>query len=303
MKFGKKLLLGFVMVTLLVLILAACGNGAEEAESTGGLSEEAASEGGEYTIAFVPKLVGFPYFTSMSEGAQKAAEEFGVNWIYQGPTEADVSEQAQYVSTLLDQGVDAVGIAANSPTAFDNLIARAKEEGITFFTTDSNVDNGDNQLFVQQASDKDLGYALADSIAEAIGEEGKVAVMSAGSTATNLNAWIDYMNERIEAEYPNITTLEPEFAGEDINNSTQIASRVIAANPDLKGFVGISAANTPGIAEAVKQAGKTGEIAVTGIGLPNVVRPYIHEGIISSAILWDPLELGYLTLWEVPTNT
>jgi rhamnose transport system substrate-binding protein len=307
MRVRKKMLANAIIVMALSLFISACGvqvpsdgnNGGSSASA--GKANENAKAGGDkqYTIAFVPKLVGFPYFTSMSEGAQKAADEFGAKFIYTGPTVGDVSEQAKSVSSLIDQGVDAIGIAANSPSAFNSLITKAKEKGIMFYTSDSNVDSPDNQLFVQQATDKDLGYMMADNIAADIGEEGKIALLSATSTATNLNAWIKYIEERINDKYPQITMLETQFAGDDINTSTQMAAKIMAANPDLKGFIGVSAIQTPGIAEAVKQAGKSGEIAITGIALPNGVRSYIKDGTINKAVLWDPVQLGYLTVWGV----
>jgi rhamnose transport system substrate-binding protein len=299
---GMKFIKTILATTVVGAMLAGCG-AVEVKNNTGGSTAPAgsAANGGDkqYTIAFVPKLVGFPYFTSMDKGAQKAAKEFGVKWIYQGPTTADVSEQAKYVSGLIDQKVDAVGVAANSPTALDQLISKAKGQDIKFFTSDSDVSNDDRAIFIQQATDKDLGYAMADIIAEEVGGEGKVGILSAGSTATNLNAWIGFVKERLAEKAPGVKLLETQYAGEDINKSTQIASQIIAANPDIKGFIGISAANTPGIAEAVKQAGKAGQIAVTGIALPNVVKGYIKSDVIKKAILWDPEKLGYLTVWGV----
>jgi rhamnose transport system substrate-binding protein len=305
MKFGKSLLMVLFSVVLIGSLLIGCGVSVPNKDAGSGSANPSGSaapvgkNGEKYTIAFVPKLVGFPYFTSMNEGAQKAAKDLGVKVIYQGSTTADVSEQAKTVSGLIDQGVSAVGVAANSPTALNQLISKAKQKNIMFYTTDSNVDSPDNSLFVQQATDKDLGYTMADTIAEEIGGEGEIALLSAGSTATNLNAWIGFVKERLNAKFPKVKVLETQYAGEDINASTQMAAKIIAANPNLKGFVGISAANTPGIAEAVKQAGKTGKIAVTGIAIPNVIKPYIQSGVVKKAVLWDPMNLGYLTIWGV----
>ncbi|MGG3467288.1 autoinducer 2 ABC transporter substrate-binding protein [Neobacillus pocheonensis] len=300
MRHKKVKLFSLIAIILVSVALAGCGVKVPgKNESVSGEKASSKKEDGKYTIAFIPKLVGFPYFTSMNEGAQKAAKEFGVNVIYQGSTTADVSEQSKIISGLIDQGVDAIGVAANSPTALNQLVSKAKQKGIMFYTTDSNVDSSDNSLFVQQASDKDLGYAMADSIAEQIGGAGDIALLSGGSTATNLNAWISFIKERLSANHPKIKIIDVRYAGEDTNASTQMAAQVIAANPGLKGFIGVSAANTPGIAEAVKQAGKTGKIAVTGIALPNVVKPYILSGVVKEAILWDPVKLGYLTVWGV----
>jgi rhamnose transport system substrate-binding protein len=52
----------------------------------------------------------------------------------------------------------------------------------------------------------------------------------------------------------------------------------------------------PGIAEAVKQSGRT-DVRVTGLSLPNLCKPYVHAGIISSIVLWNTGDLGYLTVY------
>ncbi len=38
------------------------------------------------------------------------------------------------------------------------------------------------------------------------------------------------------------------------------------------------------------------DVKVTGLSLPNMSRPYIKEGIIESIVLWNTLDLGYLTV-------
>jgi ABC-type sugar transport system substrate-binding protein len=47
----------------------------------------------------------------------------------------------------------------------------------------------------------------------------------------------------------------------------------------------------------VKQAGKVGQVKVIGLGLPNENKRYIHEGITDSIVLWNTLDLGYLTVY------
>ena len=59
--------------------------------------------------------------------------------------------------------------------------------------------------------------------------------------------------------------------------------------------MGIAAPAVPGIAEAVKQSGRT-DVKVTGLSLPNMCKPYVHAGIIDSVVLWNTGDLGYLTV-------
>jgi ABC-type sugar transport system substrate-binding protein len=68
------------------------------------------------------------------------------------------------------------------------------------------------------------------------------------------------------------------------------------AYPDLKGIWGISSVAFPGAAEAVKQAGKSGRVFVTGLSTPNDMRPYVLDGTVKSVVLWNTQDLGYLTV-------
>jgi rhamnose transport system permease protein len=57
----------------------------------------------------------------------------------------------------------------------------------------------------------------------------------------------------------------------------------------------ISAPAVPGSGEAVKQSGRK-DVKVIGLSLPNLCKPYVHEGWVESVILWDTANLGYLTV-------
>ena len=59
---------------------------------------------------------------------------------------------------------------------------------------------------------------------------------------------------------------------------------------------GISSVSFPGAAEAVKQAGKAGQVLVTGLSTPNAMKEFVHDGTVKSVVLWDTRDLGYLTV-------
>jgi rhamnose transport system permease protein len=52
----------------------------------------------------------------------------------------------------------------------------------------------------------------------------------------------------------------------------------------------------PGSAEAVKQSGRQ-DVKVIGLGLPNDNKRFVHEGITETVILWNTMDLGYLTIY------
>jgi rhamnose transport system permease protein len=72
---------------------------------------------------------------------------------------------------------------------------------------------------------------------------------------------------------------------------------VMKVYPKVKLIMAIAAPAVPGAAEAVKQSGRT-DVKVTGLSLPNMCKPYVHDGIIESIVLWNTLDLGYLTVYS-----
>jgi len=65
--------------------------------------------------------------------------------------------------------------------------------------------------------------------------------------------------------------------------------------PNVKLIMAICSPAVPGAAEAVKQSGRT-DVKVIGLSLPNDNKRYVHEGITDAVILWNTMDLGYLTI-------
>ncbi len=262
----------------------------------GGAAEEKTVD--DLRIAFIPQLIGIPYFTAMEEGGKAAADEFGGEFLYVGATQANAAEQVRLMENLISQGVDAISVSVLDEASINPVIARAKQQGIAVYTSDSDAPNSERELYVAQARNQDLGYTLIDQLAAQIGESGKIGIVSGESTATNLNTWISFMEERVNQEYPDIEIVDIRYtSGGSSEDALRQAQELMTRYPDIEGLVAVASTTVPGVARAVEQAGRVGEVAVIGYGSPNTVRPYIESGAMAESILWDPRALGYLTHW------
>jgi rhamnose transport system substrate-binding protein len=283
------------------LTLAACGEGSGGSSSDGGGGSGGGggggSEGGDVTVAFVPKLQGIPYFEAMNTGGQAACEELGCTWLYQGPVEADPAAQADIVRSYIQQGVDALIVAPNDPDSMAPLLQQASDAGISVATSDTDAPNSVREVFVSQASTEGIGEALTDALLEAMGGRGKYAIVSCGQTAENLNSWIEVQQAYTAEQYPDAEIVDVVYAGEDQAAATQLATDLMNANPDLTGLVGECTSSAPGVAQAVRDAGKIGQVSTVGLGTPQSMLPYLEDGSSSASILWDVENLGYLTAW------
>lgn len=250
------------------------------------------------TVAFVPKLQGVPYFEAMNSGGQAAAAALGnVEWRYQGPTQADAAAQADIVRSFIQQKVDTLIVAPNDPDSMAPLLQQAKDAGIHVATADTDAPSSAREVFVNQATAQGIGEALTDSLLTAMGGTGKYAIVSCGQTAENLNSWIEVQKAYTASKYPQAEIVDVVYAGEDQAKATQMATDLMNAHPDLTGLVGECTSSAPGVAQAVQDAGRVGEVFTVGLGTPQAMKPYLDAKSSSAAILWDVENLGYLAAW------
>ncbi len=248
-------------------------------------------------VAFVPKLVGIPYFNAMEKGGNEAAKDLGVEFVYTGPTTADSAAQIQIVDNLITKGLNAIAVAPNDPAAIGPILKKAKDKGIKVFTSDTDAPGTVREFFVNQALAEDIGNTTIDVLAKAMDGKGEFAIVSCGPTAQNLNTWIEIEKKRQAAKYPQMKLVSLKYAGEDIQEAIKVGRDLITAFPNLKGLIGQCSTSAPGVAEAVTQMGKIGKVFATGISVPSLMRKYVKNGAVKSFVLWDPVKLGYLTVW------
>jgi rhamnose transport system substrate-binding protein len=144
-------------------------------------------------------------------------------------------------------------------------------------------------------STRRLGYTLIDEAARVMGGKGDFAIVTASLSAANQNEWIKFIKERLAEKYPDIKLVAIQPSDGDRDRAFSETQNILKVYPNVKLVMGVAAPAVPGIAEAVKQSGRT-DVKVTGLSLPNMCKPYIKEGVIDHIVLWNTTDLGYLTV-------
>lgn len=280
------------------LILFGCGTPPSDTPTSTSAGEKPAA-GKKIRVAMLPKKKGVPYFTSCSEGAQEAAKELGnVELIYDGPTSGDAAEAVKMVDQWTAQGIEVIAVSPNDPAILGPAMKRARDAGLKVITWDADADPANREFLVNQATPEEIGFALVDAMAKDMGGDaatGEVAIVTASLTAANQNEWIKHIKTRL-GKYPGMKLVATKPSNEDQKLAFSVSQDLMKAYPNLKGIFAISSVAFPGAAEAVKQAGKTGQVFVTGLSTPNDMRSYVNEGVVKSVILWNTKDLGYLTI-------
>ena len=90
-----------------------------------------------------------------------------------------------------------------------------------------------------------------------------------------------------------LATIRP--SDDDRDKAFAETQTMLRVHPNVKLIMAISAPAVPGAAEAVRQAGRT-DVKVIGLSLPNINKPYVHDGVVQTVVLWNTRDLGYLTV-------
>jgi len=279
-----------LLLMALILIAASCGVGQQAQQGGGG-------GGGPTKICMMPKLVGIPYFNAAEKGAKEAAEQLDIQLVYDGPTEAKAALQSQMIEQWIQQQCSAITVAANDPNALAPAMKKAGDAGIKTGAWDADVAQDARDVFVNQATFEAIGYKMVDLMAEQTGGKGKFLVVTGSLTAPNQVAWLKYMRERMKEKYPEMSIASVQPGEEDLQKGIDITKNYLQANPDTAGVFGITSVALPGAAEAVKQIGRQGEVAVTGLSTPNEMKPYVNAGVVEKFALWNTVDLGYLAVY------
>jgi rhamnose transport system substrate-binding protein len=246
-------------------------------------------------VGMMPKAKGDPYFISCRKGAEEAAQELGIELLWDGPTDLDPAKQNEVVEAWITRGVDVIAVSVENQAGISTVLRKARERGIKVLTWDADAQKDARDFLINQATPQGIGQTLADEAGRILGGQGDFAIITASLSAANQNEWIKHIKARLAEKYPGLKLVAIQPSDGDRDRAFTETQNVLKVYPNVKLIMAIAAPAVPGAAEAVKQSGRT-DVKVTGLSLPNMCKPYVHDGVIESIVLWDTGNLGYLTV-------
>ncbi|MDU2064841.1 MAG: autoinducer 2 ABC transporter substrate-binding protein [Sporomusaceae bacterium] len=300
---NKKKYLAVALGLLLCAGLAGCGDSGKKADAPKAsvqkvvTTTDVATQGQkkDWKIAVVIKDSSNGWFARMDQGVKQYAADTGINAYQKGPASTDAAQQVQVIQDVINQGINALCVVPVDPAACDPVLKEARDKGIVVITHEgSSCKNVDYDL--EAFNNAGYGAFIMDKLQESMGGQGVYTTMVAHLTNASQNEWANGAVAQQQAKYPGLQLLANPKRVESENNSEkayQVAKEVMKSHPEVKGFVGTSSMDTPGIARAINEMGLKGKTFVVGTGMPNECRSLIKDGSLSFITLWDPAEAGY----------
>jgi len=248
------------------------------------------------TIAVIPK-VAVPFFDDCNTGAQEAADRLGVGYQWVVPQNTQGSTQVKIMEDLIARHVTGIAISVNEPKSVEGVIQQAIDAGIKVVTFDSDSANSARSLYIGTIN-TEAGVTMGNSMAEALGGQGKVAIVTGQLGASNLNERIDGVKKALEA-YPGIEIVAIEGTEDDLARAVSVTEALLRANPDLAGIFGVSQVGGPAVAKVLAQqefSDRQGVLKVFAFDdLPDTIKG-VEDGFINGIMVQRPVTMGRLAV-------
>ncbi len=111
------------------------------------------------------------------------------------------------------------------------------------------------QLHLNPSSNPLIGNMIIKLAADHLPDGGQVALLSATTTSTNQNIWIDEMN-KVMGNYPGIEVVATVYGDDLADKSYREATGLMQSYPDLDAIIAPTSVGIVAAAQAVVDAGK-----------------------------------------------
>lgn len=287
---------GLVLVLALVMLVTAfAGCASPTAEEPVKVVEEKMEEKAEemveeapLRIAFITKVMN-PYFKVMVEGAQAAADEYGVEMLHSAAQEQTaVEQQIAIVQDMIAKQVDAICIAPIGSKELVPVLAEAIDAGIPVINVDNKLDDAAmGQLGISityvGVDDEVSAYNAGKAIVDALGGEGKVAILEGIQSADNAQAR-KRGAEKAFNEAAGIEIVASQTANWGAEEALDVFTNMLQANPEIIGLFCANDMMSFGAIQAIDAAGKTGEITVASIDAEDQALKNVQEGVALATV-------------------
>jgi ribose transport system substrate-binding protein len=298
------------MGTILALALAACGQqetapepAVEEEQQT----VEAAAEGEEteaetettdtekIMIGYSPMTLVNPYFSAVGSAIEEVVEANGAELVKFDP-QMDASVQAAQIDDMISMGVKAILFIPVDSAGSRNIMQACKDAGVYVVNIDNVVSEEDYDVVdaIVASDNYGLGYVSGEDVVERFPDGAKIGIMhspTSESCIVTVNAFWDAIKEKAADPDAYVNVAEADGKGNMEQSFTQ-ATDMLQAHDDIDLFYCVNDQSAFGVIQAIKEAGKAGEVAVYGKdGSPDAKAVLGQDGFVQSSGQ-SPLSIG-----------
>ena len=223
-----------------------------------------------------------PLFTAHDHPALRlAGQELGVKVSIAGPSSVDIPGLVAAVEQTTARKPAGMMVVGWDPSALVPAINAAVAAGIPVVCVDADVPASKRLSFI--GTDwYDLGVRQAEAMVKALsGRKGKVALLGLIEQEIDQKAFAGF---RSVAEKAGLSCMDPQQDKGNTAEATRVAAGIIQGTSDLVGMAGFDSESGPGMAQAIKEAGKTRQIIATCVEAEEPHLRFLKEGVLAACV-------------------
>jgi ribose transport system substrate-binding protein len=242
-----------------------------------------------YMVSF---LSGIDYWKDCARGMMDAAAFLGVEAVYTGTPEYDITSEVRVLEETLALEPSGVLLTVINPEALMPTINNAIAAGTPVVTFDADSPLSNRYSFLGTGNYY-AGVVAARYVGARV-ESGKAAIItvpSQGNLLERTNGFID----TIKAEFPNIVTGD-EYIIDNQNNAQKAAadlSALLQADPDVKAVFSSNAEAAVGGAQALREAGLSADVQHIGFDYNEGTLDLIDSGELGATLAQGTWQMGF----------
>ena len=277
----KKKILAVVMAAAMVFGMTACGGTSNDA----GSAAAGGDASGSGAIGLAVSTQNNPFFVTLVEGAQKAADAAGVKLVVTDAGD-DAAKQTNDVDDLISKKVSVLIVNPVDSDAIAPAVEDAIAAGIKVIAVDRAVNGVD--VDCQIASDNVKGAEMAtEYLKSVIGDGAKVAELQG---TTGASATIDRGQGFHNIADGSLDVVASQTASFDRAEGLTVMENIIQSNGDLQGVFAHNDEMALGAIEAIEASGK--DIKIVGFDATDDGVAAVKDGKMAATVAQQPDKMG-----------
>ena len=244
------------------------------------------------TLAFVVNVPA-DFWTIARRGTEKAQAELPNYKIeFYIPGEMSAAAQKKILEDLLAKGVAGVAISPVNPDNSTQILNDVASKAV-LFTQDADAPKSNRTMYIG-TDNVAAGRQAGELMKKALPNGGKAMLFVGTMDAANARERTQGIKEAIAGTKIEIVDIRTD--GGDQAKAKANVEDTLTKYPDMNLLVGLWAYNTPQIYNAVKAAGKAGQIKIVGFDEDQQTLKGIADGAIDGTVVQQPYEFGYQSM-------
>jgi ribose transport system substrate-binding protein len=270
------------MVLVLAVLASSLAAGCQRGEGGGG-------DGGGQRIGLSISTLNNPFFVSLRDGAQQAADEAGVELIV-SDAQNDAATQQDDVQNFVTQQVDAILVNPVDSEAVVPAVQAANQADIPVIALDRGASGGEIATLI--ASDNVEGGRLAgEELIELVGS-GPVAQLEGIPGASPTRDRGQGFEEAINAQDA-VELVASQTANFDRAEGLNVTENILQSNPEIKGIFAQNDEMALGAVRALGNRAGT-DVKIVGFDAVEDALKAIQDGKMNATVAQQPDRIGSL---------